>query len=61
MFSMALNFVAILLAMIGLLGPVLGALIHNAGSVAVIINSSLLLKWKENENIVCTVDKQQIA
>lgn len=46
-FSMVLNFAAILMAMAGLLGPVLGALIHNAGSVAVIINSSLLLKWKE--------------
>ena len=45
--SMALNFVAILLAMAGLLGPVVGALVHNAGSVAVILNSSLLLKWKK--------------
>jgi len=44
--SMALNFIAILLAMTGMLRPVAGALIHNAGSVAVIINSSLLLKWK---------------
>ena len=48
-FSMLLNFAAILLAMAGLLGPVVGALVHNAGSVAVIINSSLLLKWKEHE------------
>lgn len=48
-FSMALNFAAIILAMAGLLGPVVGALVHNAGSVAVIINSSLLLKWKEHE------------
>ncbi len=47
--SMALNFAAILLAMAGLLGPVVGALVHNAGSVAVIINSSLLLKWKEHK------------
>lgn len=47
--SMALNFAAILLAMAGLLGPIVGALVHNAGSVAVIINSSLLLKWKENK------------
>lgn len=46
-FSMGLNFAAILLAMTGNLNPVLGALVHNAGSVAVIINSSLLLKWKE--------------
>lgn len=45
-FSMALNFVAILLAITGILNPVVGALVHNAGSVLVIINSSLLLKWK---------------
>jgi heavy metal translocating P-type ATPase len=44
--SMALNFVAIVLAMTGVLNPVVGALVHNIGSVAVIINSSLLLKWK---------------
>lgn len=48
--SMVLNFVAILLAMLGVLGPVVGALVHNAGSVAVIINSSLLLKWKKRTN-----------
>ncbi|MDR1204151.1 MAG: cation-translocating P-type ATPase [Peptococcaceae bacterium] len=44
--SMALNFIAILLAMTGILSPVPGALVHNVGSVAVIINSSLLLNWK---------------
>jgi len=46
--SMLLNFIAILLAMTGLIGPVVGALVHNVGSVVVIINSSLLLKWKEH-------------
>ena len=35
------------LAATGLLGPVLGALVHNAGSVAVIFNSALLLGWKK--------------
>lgn len=44
--SMALNFVAIVLAMTGVLNPVIGALVHNAGSVLVIINSALLLKWR---------------
>lgn len=44
-FSMCLNFVAIILAIIGTLNPVVGALVHNAGSVFVIINSALLLKW----------------
>ena len=46
-FSMALNFTAIVLAMTGILNPVVGALVHNAGSVAVILNSSLLLKWRK--------------
>lgn len=46
-FSMALNFAAIILAITGILNPVVGALVHNAGSVLVIINSSLLLKWKK--------------
>ena len=46
-FSMSLNFLAITLAIIGVLNPVVGALVHNAGSVAVIINSALLLRWKK--------------
>lgn len=45
-FSMLLNFVSIALAMAGVLNPVLGALVHNAGSVLVIVNSALLLRWK---------------
>lgn len=45
-FSMALNSLAIVLAITGILNPVVGALVHNAGSVLVIINSALLLKWK---------------
>ena len=46
-FSMALNFLAIILAITGILNPVVGALVHNAGSVLVIINSALLLNWKK--------------
>lgn len=46
LFSMGLNFAAILFAVTGKLGPIAGALLHNAGSVAVIINSALLLGWK---------------
>lgn len=48
-FSMTLNFVAIVLAITGILNPVVGALVHNAGSVFVIINSVLLLKWKKRK------------
>ena len=44
---MTLNFLAIFLAMAGILNPVWGALVHNAGSVLVIVNSSLLLGWKK--------------
>ncbi len=46
-FSMALNFIAITLAIIGTLSPVVGALVHNAGSVLVITNSAFLLKWRK--------------
>lgn len=46
---MGLNFLAIFLAMAGTLNPVVGALVHNAGSVAVILNSALLLKWRRRQ------------
>ncbi|MCD8395573.1 MAG: cation-translocating P-type ATPase [Lachnospiraceae bacterium] len=46
-FSMTLNVIAIILAIIGTLNPVVGALVHNAGSVLVIINSALLLRWRK--------------
>ena len=42
-FSMTLNFAAILLAITGILNPVVGALVHNAGSVLVILSSARLL------------------
>lgn len=45
-FSMTLNLIAIILAITGILNPVVGALVHNAGSVVVIINSAFLLRWK---------------
>ena len=46
-FSMTLNFIAIILAITGILNPVVGALVHNAGSVLVIVNSAFLLGWKK--------------
>lgn len=48
-FSMALNLIAIILAMVGILNPVVGALVHNAGSVLVILNSAFLLKWRKKK------------
>ena len=49
-FSMTLNFLAIILAITGILNPVVGALVHNAGSVLVIVNSAFLLKWRKRGN-----------
>ena len=48
-FSMGLNFLAIALAITGILNPVVGALVHNAGSVLVIVNSAFLLGWKKRK------------
>ena len=47
-FSLALNFLAIILAITGILNPVVGALVHNLGSVFVILNSAKLLKTRNN-------------
>lgn len=47
-FSMGLNFIAVILAITGILNPVVGALVHNVGSVAVILNSAILLNFKDN-------------
>ena len=49
-FSMGLNFLAIVLAITGVLNPVVGALVHNAGSVLVIINSAFLLNWRKKND-----------
>ena len=46
-FSMTLNFVAIALALTAVLNPVTGALVHNCGSVFVVVNSAFLLRWRE--------------
>lgn len=40
--SMAVNFVAVALSLLGWLNPVTGALVHNAGSVLVILNATFL-------------------
>ena len=49
-FSLLLNFVAIILAMVGTLSPVWGALVHNGGSLLVVANSALLLRWAYKSN-----------
>ena len=48
-FAMGINFIAIGLAIAGLMGPVAGALVHNAGSVIVILNSAMLAAWKSEK------------
>jgi cation transport ATPase len=48
-FAMGVNVAATVLAMLGLMGPVVGALVHNVGSVLVIGNSALLLRWRRRE------------
>lgn len=44
--SLAINFAAILLAAFGIINPVMGALIHNLGSILVVMNSATLIKYK---------------
>ncbi|MDR2744751.1 MAG: cation-translocating P-type ATPase [Desulfovibrio sp.] len=44
--SMILNIVTVLLAAMGLMGPVVGALAHNAGALLIVLNSCRLLTWK---------------
>jgi len=43
--SLTLNFIAIILAILAILNPITGALVHNIGSILVIIYSTTLLNW----------------
>jgi len=40
-----LDCLAVALSMVAVLSPVTGALVHNVGSVAVVVNSALLLLY----------------
>ncbi len=40
--SMAINLVAVLLGVLGIMTPVVGALVHNGGSLLVVLNAALL-------------------
>ena len=44
-FAMILNIGAMTLAILGMLGPIEGALIHNIGSVIVVLHSLTLLNY----------------
>lgn len=45
-FSLGLNIIAMTMAILGMLDPIAGALVHNIGSVIVIIYSSTLVNFK---------------
>ena len=44
--SMGLNLLTVILAAMDLMGPVVGALAHNAGALLIVLNSVRLLSWK---------------
>ena len=54
--SMVLNFTAVVLAMTAVLNPITGALVHNIGSVFVVANSALLLKWKSKYDKCASIE-----
>ena len=41
--SMIINLIAIILSIMGVLNPITGALVHNVGSVLVVLNAALQL------------------
>lgn len=45
--SLVIDFVAVVLSFFGILNPVTGALVHNFGSVFVVVNAALLLRDKD--------------
>jgi len=47
--SLCINFAAIILSGVGFLTPVTAALVHNFGSVFVVVNAALLLRERDNE------------
>lgn len=44
--ALGINIIAVILGIFGLIGPVLGALVHNAGSILVILNAARLYDKK---------------
>ena len=55
-FLLILNFVAIILAMVGTLSLVWGGLVHNGGSLLVVANSALQLRWAYKSNYIVDDD-----
>ncbi len=48
--SMAINLIALVLSMTGIMGPTMGALVHNAGSVLVVLSAGMLYDKKFPES-----------
>lgn len=46
--SLLINFIAVILSVLGVLNPLVGAIVHNLGSILVILNASLLYDRKFN-------------
>lgn len=46
--SLLINFIAVILSVLGVLNPLIGAIVHNLGSILVILNASLLYDRKFN-------------
>lgn len=47
--SMIINITAVVLSAMGILNPVTGALWHNCGSVFVVVNAALLLRYRDRD------------
>lgn len=45
--SLAINIAAVTMSILGILNPVTGALMHNCGSVLVVVNAAMLLREKD--------------
>ena len=57
--SMAINAAAIICSVLGLLNPVTGAIVHNAGSCLVVLNAALLYDRKFDDSIQ-KIDSQNV-
>jgi len=47
-FAVCVNVIGVVLSGMGFLNPIAAAIVHNASSIFVVLNSSRLLTWKYN-------------
>ena len=45
-FSMSMNVLSVLLSVFGVIGPVVGAVMHEVSALPVVANSARLINWK---------------